>query len=53
VPNWPLYDTQKEEILDVEIDGKIVAKPDPRKARFNVIEKVFNKKRESIQSRGI
>ncbi len=53
VPNWPLYDTQKEEILDVDLDGKVVAKPDPRKARFNVIEKAFNKKRESIQSRGI
>jgi para-nitrobenzyl esterase len=53
VPNWPLYDTQKEEILDVDLDGKVAAKPDPRKARFNVIEKAFNKKRESIQSRGI
>lgn len=53
VPNWPLYDNQKEEILDVDLDGKVVAKPDPRKARFNVIEKAFNKKRESIQSRGI
>lgn len=53
VPNWPLYDTQKEEILDVDLDGKVAAKPDPRKARLNVIEKAFNKKRESIQSRGI
>jgi para-nitrobenzyl esterase len=48
-----LYDTQKDEILDIDLDGKVVAKPDPRKARFNVIEKAFNKKRESIQSRGI
>jgi para-nitrobenzyl esterase len=53
VPNWPLYDSQKEEILDIDLDGKVIAKPDPRKARFNVIEKAFNKKRESIQSRGI
>jgi para-nitrobenzyl esterase len=52
VPNWPLYDTQKEEILDVDLDGKIVAKPDPRKTRLNVIEKAF-KKRERLQSRGI
>jgi para-nitrobenzyl esterase len=52
LPNWPLYNTQKEEILDIDLDGKAVAKPDPRKARFNVIEKAF-KKRESIQSRGI
>ncbi|PZR33004.1 MAG: carboxylesterase [Azospira oryzae] len=53
VPTWPLYDTQKEEMLDMDLDGKPVAKPDPRKARFNVIEKAFNKKREIIQSRGI
>jgi para-nitrobenzyl esterase len=52
VPNWPLYDTQKEMILDIDLDGKVIAKPDPRKARFNVIEKAF-KKREKIQSRGI
>lgn len=52
VPVWPLYNTQKEEILDVELDGKVVSKPDPRKARFNVIEKAF-KKRDKIQSRGI
>jgi para-nitrobenzyl esterase len=50
--NWPLYDTQKEEILDIELDGKPVSKPDPRKARFNVIEKAF-KKRTRLQSRGI
>lgn len=53
LPAWPLYDIQKEEILDIDIDGKIVSKPDPRKARLNVIEKAFNKKRESIQTRGI
>jgi para-nitrobenzyl esterase len=52
VPTWPLYDTQKEEILDIELEGKPVSKPDPRKARFNVIEKAF-KKRELLQSRGI
>ena len=52
VPAWPQYDSQKEEILDIDLDGKPVAKPDPRRARFNVIEKAF-KKRESIQSRGI
>jgi para-nitrobenzyl esterase len=52
VPNWPLYDTQKEEILDIDLNGKVIAKPDPRKARFNVIEKAF-KKREKIQTRGI
>jgi len=52
LPIWPLYDTQKEEILDIELDGKPVSKPDPRKARFNVIEKAF-KKRDRLQARGI
>lgn len=52
VPVWPMYDTQKEEILDIEPDGKPMAKPDPRKTRFNVIEKAF-RKRDRLQSRGI
>ena len=52
LPVWPLYDTQKEEILDFDLDGKPVGKPDPRKARFNVIEKAF-KSRDKIQARGI
>jgi para-nitrobenzyl esterase len=52
LPVWPQYDTQKEEILDVDLDGKVVSKPDPRKARFNVIEKAF-KQRDRLQSRGI
>lgn len=52
VPTWPLYDIQKEEILDIDLDGKPFARPDPRKARFDVIEKAF-KKRDRIQSRGI
>jgi para-nitrobenzyl esterase len=52
LPLWPLYNTQKDEILDIELDGKPVGKPDPRKARFDVVEKAF-KFRERIQSRGI
>jgi para-nitrobenzyl esterase len=51
LPVWPLYNMQKEEILDVELDGKAVAKPDPRKARLNVIEKAF-KRRDHLQTRG-
>jgi para-nitrobenzyl esterase len=50
--NWPLYNIQKEEILDIDLDGKPVSKPDPRKIRFNVIEKAF-KQRARLQSRGI
>ncbi|WP_276371869.1 carboxylesterase family protein [Chryseolinea sp. H1M3-3] len=53
VPNWPLYDIKTEEILDVDLDGKVQSKPDPRKERLNVIEKAFKNKRETIQSRGI
>jgi para-nitrobenzyl esterase len=53
LPVWSLYNTQNEEILDVDLDGKVVSKPDPRKAKMNVIEKAFNKKRDRIQSRGI
>jgi para-nitrobenzyl esterase len=52
VPNWPLYDTQREVILDIDLDGKVLSAPDPRKARFNVVEKAF-KKRERLQVRGI
>lgn len=52
VPNWPLYDIQKEEIMDVDLGGRVQSKPDPRKARLNVIEKAFTK-RERLQSRGI
>jgi len=52
LPEWPLYTIQKEEILDVELGGKAVGKPDPRKARLNVIEKAF-KLRATLQSRGI
>ncbi len=39
MPAWPLYDTQKEEILDIDLEGKPISKADPRKARFNVVEK--------------
>jgi para-nitrobenzyl esterase len=51
LPVWPGYDTQKAEILDIELDGKPVGKSDPRKARFNVIEKAF-KQRDRLQLRG-
>ena len=52
LPVWPLYNIQKEEILDIELDGKAVGKPDPRKARLNLIEKAF-KQRDRLQIRGI
>jgi para-nitrobenzyl esterase len=52
LPLWPLYNTQKEEILDIESDGIPVGKSDPRKARMDVVEKAF-RFRDQIQSRGI
>lgn len=51
LPVWPQYNPQNEEMLDVELDGKVVGKNDPRKARFDVVEKAFNS-REKIQTRG-
>jgi para-nitrobenzyl esterase len=53
LPNWPLYNNKEQPILDIEQDGKVVSKPDPRKARLDVVEKSFVKQRGNIQSRGI
>jgi para-nitrobenzyl esterase len=52
LPNWSPYNNQNQDILDVELYGKIISKPDPRKARFDVVEKAM-KNRGKIQSRGI
>jgi para-nitrobenzyl esterase len=52
LPVWPVYTQKKEEILDIDRDGKTLGRPDPRKARLDVIEKAF-KFRYKIQSRGI
>ena len=52
LPNWPVYTPKKNEILDVQSDGKPVAKPDPTKARLDVIEKAVNMG-DKIQTRGI
>ena len=52
LPQWPLYNKKEQQIIDIDIDGKIQGKPDPRKLRLNVIEKAM-KNRARIQSRGI
>ena len=51
LPEWPVYSSEKNEIMEFESDGTPVGKPDPRKARLDVIEKAF-KMRDDIQSRG-
>ncbi len=52
VPNWPIYTPQNGEILDIQSDGQPVGKPDPRRARLDVIEKT-SEIRTQLQSRGI
>jgi para-nitrobenzyl esterase len=52
LPVWPAFDKQSEMLLDIELNGKPVSKPDPRKATLDVIEKAM-KSRHQIQSRGI
>ncbi len=51
LPSWPVYTPQKNEILDIQSDGNLVGKPDPRKARLDVIEKASTLKVD-IQTRG-
>jgi len=51
LPLWPAYSVTKNEMLDIEPNGKCIAKPDPTKVRLDVIEKAFNF-RSRVQSRG-
>lgn len=52
LPKWPVYSPKTNEILDVQSDGKPVGKPDPRKARFDVIEKAI-RTGDKLQPNGI
>jgi para-nitrobenzyl esterase len=50
--NWPVYNPKTNELLEVQRDGKAVGKPDPTKARLDVIEKAVNMG-DKLQPNGI
>ncbi len=39
LPRWPVYDAETDALLEIQADGAFVGKPDPKKARLDVIEK--------------
>ncbi len=52
LPNWPLDNPKTNEILEFQRDGVPVGKPDPTKARMDVIEKAV-KQGDKLQPNGI
>lgn len=51
LPQWPVYQNETNKIIEFQPDGSAVGKPDPRKARMDVIDKA-TELRFKIQSRG-
>ena len=39
LPNWSVYDSTKNEILEIKPDHYAISEADPRKARLDLIEK--------------
>jgi para-nitrobenzyl esterase len=39
LPKWPVYNPKKNELLEIQVDGTPVGKPDPKKDRLDLIEK--------------
>jgi para-nitrobenzyl esterase len=52
LPQWPAYNEINNQIIDIQPDGKPVAKSDPRKSRLDVIEKAI-KSGDKLQPNGI
>ncbi len=52
LPVWPQYNTENNQILEIQPDGEIIGKSDPRQVRLDLIEKAL-KIRTKLQNRGI
>lgn len=39
LPIWPAFDSKNNELIEFQSDGTAVGKPDPKKARLDIIEK--------------
>ena len=53
LPTWPKYDRTAQQILDIQRDGQLVGKVDPRSKRLDLIEKAHKMVKTSVQTRGI
>lgn len=44
LPKWPVYNPAINELMEFQSDGSAVGKPDPKKARMDLIEKAVTSK---------